>query len=51
MLSVSQLVGVDLCVLFCKSDSQVLDSSGGQVCCTSRIGDVFKLISHLFNLL
>jgi hypothetical protein len=51
MLSISQLVGVDLYVLFCKSDSQVLDSSGGQVCCTSRIGDVFKMISHLFNLL
>jgi hypothetical protein len=29
-------------VLFCKSDSRVLDSSGGLVCGVSRIENVFK---------
>jgi hypothetical protein len=32
LLSVSQLVDADLDVLFRKSDSQVLDSSGKRVC-------------------
>jgi hypothetical protein len=32
LLSVSQLVDVDLSVLFHKFDSRVLDSSGGLVC-------------------
>jgi hypothetical protein len=32
LLSVSQLVDADLSVLFHKSDSRVLDSSGGLVC-------------------
>jgi hypothetical protein len=32
LLSVSQLVDADLDVLFLKSDSQVLDSSGKRVC-------------------
>jgi hypothetical protein len=32
LLSVSQLVDADLDVLFHKSDSQVLDSSGKRVC-------------------
>jgi hypothetical protein len=41
LLSVSQLVNADLNVLFCKSDSQVLDSSGGLVYDVSRIGNVF----------
>jgi hypothetical protein len=51
MLSVSQLVNVDFNVLFHKSDSHVLDSSGKHVCGISRIENVFKLISHLLNLL
>jgi hypothetical protein len=42
LLSVSQLVDVDLDVLFCKSDSHVLDSSGKRVCGISRIGNVFQ---------
>jgi hypothetical protein len=41
LLSVSQLVDDDLCVLFCISDSRVLDSSSGLVCGVSRIGNVF----------
>jgi hypothetical protein len=51
MLSISQLADADLIVLFCKSDSRVLDSSGGLVCGISRIGNIFKLISHLLDLL
>jgi hypothetical protein len=51
LLSVSQLVDVDLSVLFHKSDSHVLDLSDSCVCGISRIGNVFKLISHLLNLL
>jgi hypothetical protein len=41
LLSVSQLVNADLNVLFCKSDSRVLDSSGGLVYDVSWIGNVF----------
>jgi hypothetical protein len=40
--SVSQLVHADLDVLFCKSDSHVLDSSGSRVCGISHIGNVFQ---------
>jgi hypothetical protein len=50
LLSVSRLIDVDLDVLFHKSDSHVLDSSGNCVCGISRIGNVFKLISHSLNL-
>jgi hypothetical protein len=42
LLSVSQLVDADLSVLFQKSNSRVLDSSGGLVCGVSRIGNVFQ---------
>jgi hypothetical protein len=42
LLSISQLCGTDLSVLFCKSDSHVLDSSGKRVCGISRIGNVFQ---------
>jgi hypothetical protein len=42
MLSVSQLIDAKLSVLFHKSDSQVLDSSGKCVCGISRIGNVFQ---------
>jgi hypothetical protein len=42
LLFVSQLVDADLSVLFCKSDSRVLDSSGKHVCSISRIGNVFQ---------
>jgi hypothetical protein len=42
LLSVSQLCDVDLSVLFCKSDSHVLDSSSKRVCSISRIGNVFQ---------
>jgi hypothetical protein len=41
LLSISQLVDVDLDVLFCKSSSRVLDSSGNLVCGISRTGKVF----------
>jgi hypothetical protein len=41
MLSVSQLCDADLSVIFHKSDSHVLDSSGKRVCGISRIGNVF----------
>jgi hypothetical protein len=51
LLSVSRFVNADLSVLFCKSNSHVLDSSGKRVCGISRIGNVFELISHLLNLL
>jgi hypothetical protein len=37
-------------VLFHKSGSRVLDSSGNLVCGISRIGKVFQLISHLLTL-
>jgi hypothetical protein len=42
LLSVSQLVDADLDVLFCKSDSYVLDSSSKRVCGISRIRNVFQ---------
>jgi hypothetical protein len=42
VLSVSQLYDADLSVLFRKSDSHVLDSSGNRVCGISRIGNVFQ---------
>jgi hypothetical protein len=42
LLSVSQLCDADLSVLFRKSDSYVLDSSGKHVCGISRIGIVFQ---------
>jgi hypothetical protein len=42
LLSVSQLCDADLCVLFLKSDSHVLNSSRKRVCGISRIGNVFK---------
>jgi hypothetical protein len=51
LLSVSQLIDVDLSVLFHKSDSHVLDSSGKRVCGISHIENVFQVISHLLNLL
>jgi hypothetical protein len=51
LFSVSQLVNADLDVLFRKSGSQVLDSSGKLVCGISRLGKVFQVISHLLNLL
>jgi hypothetical protein len=41
LLSVSQLCDADLSVLFCKSDSHVLDSSGKRVCDISRIRNIF----------
>jgi hypothetical protein len=41
LLFVSQLVNADLSVIFCKSDSNILDSSGKRVCVISRIGNVF----------
>jgi hypothetical protein len=40
LLSVSQLCGADLSVLFRKSDSHVLDSSAKHVCDISRIKNV-----------
>jgi hypothetical protein len=49
LLSVSYLVDADLDVLFCKSNSRVLDSSGNLVCGISH--KVFQLISLLLNLL
>jgi hypothetical protein len=42
LLSVSQLCDADLSVLFHKSDSHVLDSSGKHVCGISSIGNVFQ---------
>jgi hypothetical protein len=42
LLSVSQLVDANLSVLFYKSDSHVLDSSGKRVCGISHIGYVFQ---------
>jgi hypothetical protein len=41
LISVSQLVDADLSVLFCKSDSHVLDSSSKHVCGISRNGNIF----------
>jgi hypothetical protein len=42
LISISQLVDADLSMLFHKSDSDVLDSSGKRVCVISRIGNVFQ---------
>jgi hypothetical protein len=42
LLSISQLVDADLSVIFHKSDSYVLDSSGNHVCGISHIGKVFQ---------
>jgi hypothetical protein len=42
VLSVSQLCDADLSVLFRKSDSHVVDSSGNRVCGISRIGNIFQ---------
>jgi hypothetical protein len=42
LFSVSQLVDADLSLLFRKSDSHVLDSSGNRVCSISYIGNVFQ---------
>jgi hypothetical protein len=42
LLSVSQLCDADLSVLFHKSNSHVVDSSGKRVCGISRIGNVFR---------
>jgi hypothetical protein len=42
LLSVSQLCDANLSVLFCKSDSHVLDSSGKHICGISRIENVFQ---------
>jgi hypothetical protein len=42
MLSISQPCDADLSVLFRKSDSIVLDSSGKRVCGISHIGNVFQ---------
>jgi hypothetical protein len=42
LLSVSQLCDADLSVLFHKSDSHVLDSSGKRVCGISHIGNIFQ---------
>jgi hypothetical protein len=42
LLSLSQLVDTDLNVLFCKSGSQVLDSSGDLVYGISHIEKVFQ---------
>jgi hypothetical protein len=50
LLSVSQLCDVDLSVLFHKSDSHVLDSSGKRVCDISRIGNVFQAAFSLLSL-
>jgi hypothetical protein len=41
LLSISQLIDADLDVLFRKSGSRVLDSSGNLICGVSRIGKVF----------
>jgi hypothetical protein len=43
LFSFSQLVDADLDVLFCKSDSYVLDSSSKRVCGISRVGNVFQV--------
>jgi hypothetical protein len=42
LLSVSQLCDADLSVLFHKSGSHVLYSSGKRVCGISRIGNIFQ---------
>jgi transposase InsO family protein len=42
LFSVSQLCDTDLSVLFCKTNSHVLDSSGKRVCGISCIGNIFQ---------
>jgi hypothetical protein len=42
LLSISQLCDADFSVLFHKSNSHVLDSSGKRVCGISHIGNVFQ---------
>jgi hypothetical protein len=42
LLSISQLCDADFSVLFYKSDSHVIESSGKRVCGISRIGNVFQ---------
>jgi hypothetical protein len=42
LISVSQFCDVDLIMLFYKSDSHVLDSSGKRVFDISRIGNIFQ---------
>jgi hypothetical protein len=42
LLFLSQLVDANLDVLFCKSDSYVLDSSSKHVYVISRIGNIFQ---------
>jgi hypothetical protein len=42
ILSISQLCDADLSVLFRKSDSHVLYSSGKRVCGISRIDNIFQ---------
>jgi hypothetical protein len=51
VFSISQLCYTDLSVLFCKSDSHVLNFSDKRVCGIFLIENVFKLISLLLNLL
>jgi hypothetical protein len=42
LISVSQVDDADLSVLFCKSDSHVLDTSGKRVCGISCIRNIFQ---------
>jgi hypothetical protein len=42
LLSISQLVDVDLDILFHKSGSKVLDSRGDLICVISRMGKLFQ---------
>jgi hypothetical protein len=42
LIFVSQVDDADLSVLFCKSDTHVLDSSGKRVCGISCIGNIFQ---------
>jgi hypothetical protein len=42
LLSISQLYDADLSVLFCKSDSYILDSSHKCVCGISHIRNIFQ---------
>jgi hypothetical protein len=42
LFSVSQLCDADLSVLFCNSDSHVLDSSSKRVCDISHIRNIFQ---------
>jgi hypothetical protein len=42
LLSISQLCDADLSVLFHKSDSHVLDTSGKRVCGISHIRNIFQ---------